>query len=127
MRLLNPTTKNIIELKKVIYENELSGVSCAIAEDSEWGKCFVKILHYGQMGSIQEQKNALFRAKEEANCMKLVSQCTKQSPRLYDSWEDRTQKQSFTGRGVKAGCGVLVENSCRGIRGWAGPLQSSYF
>ena len=29
--------------------------------------------------------------------------------------EDRIQKQSFAGRGVKASCGVLTKNSCRGI------------
>ena len=41
--------------------------------------------------------------------------------------EYRTQKQSFTGRGMTASHGVLMKNSRGGIRGSAGPLQSNYF
>ena len=93
MKLVNPITKYVYEVQGPVYENRVMGIWCGNAVDKKYGHCFVKIIDYGSFTNAQQRKEALVRAKAEADCMRLVSQCTTQTPDIYDDWDDRAEKK----------------------------------
>lgn len=64
-------------------------VWCGIGRDYQYGDIFVKIQYYG---NHSKSKEALAAAKAEANLMDRVCKCSAHVPKLYDHWDDPSQK-----------------------------------
>ncbi len=97
----NPTKRSTYQVTGPIHETDY--VWCGTAENEKYGKCFVKLLHYGKM-IPQEQRLALTWAEKEAEIMLSITECTDRTPKLYDHWNDR-----------KNGTYVLVMEQLPGI------------
>ena len=69
-----------------IYETPT--VWCGTGKDPQLGDLFVKILRYDRSTPEGQERQRI--ARQEAQVMLRVSQCTDRVPKLYDHWDDRS-------------------------------------
>jgi len=106
MLLTSINTGKSYNVEGPIYSNELSKIWCGKTKASESKELFVKILNYGKIEDSKVANNLLEVSKEEAKTLEKVSKCTKRTPRVFDSWDDRKEKQFVIVMDMMPGCSL---------------------
>jgi len=92
MQLKSCNTDKTYDVFEMVYENSITGIVCGKARTQEHNNLFTKILNYGSLDEmIKKEMIEIF--KEEANTLKKVGGCTRNVPKLYDSWDDRNNRR----------------------------------
>lgn len=83
------------EILDVLHRNDELGTVCGIITHEELGECFVKSIHYGKFQEAKAKNLSCEMAKKEAEVLERISKLSKQVPKLYYTFDDKSA-QTFT-------------------------------
>lgn len=91
MKLINTANEKQYEIKCISYQSPDGIVCCGPACDSQWGDCFIKVIHYGKEHDGVLRRTLHRDTVGEATTLRTLAGVTRicgKVPALYDHWDD---------------------------------------